>query len=110
MARLTRSGVAHYIEESPHKKEVVYNENDKLTFVFSSELYLTIFTRKLEENRVKINESLSKRFGFNIEQNKIADIKLYSMTEKRGFYIIGKEEHKCQSTIRLIGDNLMNKS
>ena len=105
-----RSGVYHNLEESTYKKEVIYNENDKLTFVFSSELYLSIFNRKFKENRDKINESLSNRFGFEIEQNKIADIKLYSITEKRGFYIIGKEDHKCQSTIRLTGENLTSKS
>ena len=110
MARLTRSGVAHYIEESPHKKEVVYNENDKLTFVFSSELYLTIFTRKLEDNRIKINESLSKRFGYQIKHDKLADIKLYTMTEKRGFLILGNEEYKCLNTIVLDGASLTNKS
>lgn len=108
--KLTRSGVAYDLDISPHHLEVNYSEVHGLTFVFSSELYKSIFKRKQEENRKKINESLSKRFGFDISNDRLADIKLYSMTEKRGFLIKGKEDYRCLDTIELNGVNLINKN
>lgn len=108
---VTRSQVYHNgLDESIHRYTVQYSEDDLLTFVFSSELYMNIYKRKLEENRSKINESLSKRFGYEIENNKLADLKLYSATEKRGFYIIGKEEFKCLNNIKLDGANLIQRN
>lgn len=103
---VTRSNVYHNgLDESIHRMNVQY-EDEQLTFVFSSEYYMNIFSRKLEENRTKINESLSKRFGFTIINNKLADLKLYSVTEKRGFLIIGKDDYKCLNIIELNGLNL----
>lgn len=107
--KLTRSGVAHNIEISPHSLIVDYND-EELEYVFSSQRYKDIFYRKYIDNRLKINESLSNRFGFKIENNKLADLKLYSMTEKRGFLIKGKEVYKCLDTIELIGENLTQRN
>lgn len=106
MTKLTRSGVAHDLRISPHLYVVKYGINDVLTFIFSSEFYMNKFQSKLEENREKINGSLSQRFGFNIKLDKLADIKLYEKTETRGFLIIGKEEYTCLNTIKLDGKNL----
>ena len=106
--QLTRSGVAYNIEISPHKQILKYGELD-VEYVFSSDRYKQIFLRKLEENRSKLNESLSKRYKFTIKNTNhlIADLKLYSMTEKRGFLINTKEEsYRCLSTIKLDGMNL----
>ena len=105
---VTRSKVYHNgLDESIHRLEVVYGENDKLTFVFSSELYKNIFRKNLEDNREKVSESLSKRYGFKIINNKIADIRLYKQKEKRGFLILGKEEYRCLNDIQLNGQNLI---
>lgn len=110
MNYVTRSNVYHNgLDESIHRFDINYN-NETLTFVFSSELYMNIFKRKLEDHREKINNSLSKRFGFIVKNNMLADIKLYSITEKRGFLIIGREEHKCLSTIELTGEILIYKN
>ncbi len=106
---VTRYGVAHNLELSPYQHKIKYND-EELEFVFSSEQYKQIFLRKLEENRTKINDSLSKRFGFTIINNKLADLKLYSMTEKRGFLIKGKEEYKWLDTIELIGEILIQRN
>lgn len=106
---LTRWGIAHNLEISPYSLIVDY-EDEQLEYVFSSQQYKDIFYKKFIENRLKINESLSKRFGFKIEVDKLADLKLYSMTEKRGFLIKGKEEYKCLDTIELIGVNLIHKN
>ena len=106
---LTRSGIAHNLEISPYSLIVDY-QDEQLEFIFSSQQYKDIFYRKFIDNRIKINESLSKRFGFKIENDKLADLKLYIMTEKRGFLIKGKEEFKCPNTIELNGVNLMSKN
>ena len=110
--QLTRSGVAYNIEISPHKHTISYG-NFEVEYVFSSNRYKEIFLRKLEDNRSKLNESLSKRFKFTIinTNNVISDIKLYSITEKRGFLInTGKESYRCLSIIKLDGMNLTSKN
>ena len=101
--QLTRSGVAYNIEMSPYSLVVDYPNGEHLEYVFTSQLYKDIFYKKFIDNRTKINESLTKRFGMNIEFDILADLKLYAMTEKRGFLIKGKEEYKCLSTILLNG-------
>lgn len=105
MARqLTRSNIAYNLEISPHSFNVDYEDGEKLTFIFSSELYMTKFFETIEDNREKINHSLSKRFGFNVVNNKLSDIKLYSLIEKRGFLIKRKDENfKCLNDIKLNG-------
>ena len=106
---LTRGGVAYNLELSPFNLVVEY-EDESLEFIFSSQRNKDSFYNKFVENRAKINESLSKRFGFTIENDKLCDIKLYSMTEKRGFLIKGTEDFKCLDTIKLTGVNLIHKN
>lgn len=110
MAKLTRSGVAYDLTLSPHKLVVKYGETDFLTYVFSSELYKNKFNEKMYKNREEISESLSKRFGITLRQDKLADIRLYIKTEKRGFLIQGNEDYSCLDHIELNGVNLMNRS
>lgn len=110
--QLTRSGIAYNIEISPHKHTISYG-NFEVEYVFSSDRYKQIFLRKLEEHRIKFNESLTKRFKFTIinTNNVLTDIKLYSITEKRGFLIkSGKESYRCLSTIKLDGMNLTSEN
>lgn len=106
---LTRNGIAYDLTKSPYKLTKEY-EGNELTFVFSSELYREKFGQKLEENREKVKESLFKRWGVQVENNALADIKLYSTVEKRGFLIEGKESHRCQSTIKLSGVSQITKN
>ena len=108
--QLTRSGVAYDFKISPHKLVVEYGE-EEIEYVFSSELYKTKFQEKMEDNRYKINDSLSKRFGFSIVNNKLCDIKLYTTIEKRGFLINhNKESIEWLSSITLDGSNLTTKN
>jgi hypothetical protein len=88
---LSRNGIAYNLNFSPYKLEVEYGV-DHVVYVFSSELYKQKFKDKLEENRAKISESLSKRFGFTITNDILADLKLYSQTEKRGFLLYYNEK------------------
>lgn len=107
---LSRNGIANDLTISPYKQEVVYNGLDSLTFVFSSKLYKKKFNERLEDHRIKFNDMLSKRIGFEVENNKLCDIKLYSMIEKRGFLIQDKERYTCLSTIKLDGINLTQRN
>ena len=71
------------------------------------------FEDRLAENRKNIIDSLSKRFGFVIENYPLADIRLYSQLEKRGFLIKtnkNKEGFECLESIKLDGKNLTSKN
>lgn len=106
MIKLSRNGIAYDLTKTPYVHTVKYEGDTSIVYSFSSELYLNKFKDKLEENRNKINESLSKRFGMVVVNNVLNDLVLYSKTEYRGFYVvINGEEFKCPSTIKLIGVN-----
>jgi hypothetical protein len=108
--KLTRRGVAYDFNNSPFKMLISYDDDD-ITFVFSSQLYKDKFAARLEENRESINNSLSNRFGFNIINNKIADLRLYQNIEKRGFLIYkGLVKVQCLNDITLNGHKLTSKS
>ena len=62
----------------------------------------------MEANRENINNSLSKRFGVKIINNKIADLRLYQNIEKRGFLLYkGQVKIECLKDITLNGHQLM---
>ena len=108
---LTRNNVAYNLNESPYRLEVPYDDHMILTYVFSSDFYKTNFYNRFPENRGKISESLSRRFGFLVQNDVLCDLKLYSSIEKRGFLIIkGEEKIVCQEDIILDGAKLMKLS
>lgn len=90
---LSRNNICYNLEKSPYKLNIDYGEQ-VVTYHFSSELYKTKFEERREDNHRIIEESLSKRFGFKIKSELIADIRLYSSIEKRGFLISVNGEHK----------------
>lgn len=107
---LTRNNVAYNLNESPHRLEVPY-EQESLIYVFSSEFYKTNFYNRFLENREKISESLSRRFGFTVQNDLLSDLKLYTSIEKRGFLIVkGEDKIVCQENITLDGAKLMKLS
>lgn len=102
---LTRNGISYNLKTSPYKESINYN-GEKITYKFSSNMYQEKFINKIKDNRITINNSLSKRFGFKIENNVLCDLKLYLSIEKRGFLIETKEGlFECLSTIKLDGMN-----
>lgn len=107
MVSLTRSNVAHDLNISPHIFEVMYKDFS-LFYYFSSDLYKGKFAERLMENRGKINESLSNRFGVEIEFDVLADLRLYTTIEKRGFLIVKDgEKIECLDKLKLSGQKLM---
>ena len=110
MRELTRRKIAYNFEISPYHFDVGYPDCE-VRYIFSSELYKNNFVDRCRENRDKINESLSNRFGFDIAADHIADLKLYTTIEKRGFLIlINGEPVKCLNDIILSGQRMIIES
>jgi hypothetical protein len=106
MAQLTRSNIAYDLSISPHRLTVPYGESS-LTYVFSSDLYRRKFIEKHNDNREHISNSLTKRFGFTVRQPILADIKLYTTIEKRGFLLVKNGvEVQCPDEIILDGERV----
>jgi len=100
---LTRANISYNLYTTPHKQTVEYN-GQKVIFYFSSELYRIKFNERMGEHRKMITDSLSNRFGFTIKSDLIADLRLYSSIEKRGFLISVDGEYKeCQNVMVLDG-------
>lgn len=116
---LTFRGIAYDFNISPYNLEIDYFNNriditkverNSITYIFSSEYYRKKFAERLQENRIKISESLSKRFGYKIKCDLLADLKLYTTIEKRGFLILANgEKVDCLENIILDGNNLIAK-
>lgn len=83
---ISRRGICYDLTKSHYRYKI-----GGLTFVFSSKLHKDNFVDRLESNREKINESLSKRFGLTVDVSMLADIVLYKRIETRGFLIESKE-------------------
>ena len=92
MKDMTRAGVCYNFEISPYRVT-----KDMYTFVFSSQLHVEKFKEKYKENRDIINYSLTKRFGFDVCFDTLADVVLYRKIEKRGFLIINEYEQAFTS-------------
>lgn len=108
--KLTRHNIAYDLTVSPHFLEVPY-EFGTVTYMFSSEFYKNKFYESFLDFREKINASISKRFGFEIKCELIADMKLYSDIEKRGFMVRKDDEViEWQKDIILGGMNLTKKN
>ena len=90
MVKLTRNGIAYDLTKTPHTLEIIYNENNtKVEYCFSSQLCMNKFNDKLIQHRTRIKESLSNRFGLQVENNLLSDLVLYSKCESRGFFFLG---------------------
>ena len=104
---LTRSGIAYDLTKSPYKVVLSYS-GQSIIYTFSSQLYKDIFLRKLEENREATNALLSKRFGIQVEENELCDLKLYAKVEKRGYLIeTDSEVMTCREQVKLNGGKVI---
>lgn len=109
--KLTRNKIALDLNYSPYKIQINYPDSDVITYVFSSEFYRKNFDARLEENRAAINETLSNKYGFKVEMDKLADLRLYNSIEKRGFLIYkGLVKVECLKEITLHGSRMICKN
>ena len=99
---LTRSKIAYNLHHSPHRQVIAYGEATT-TYVFSSELYKRKFLEKLQTNREQISTSLTKRFGVMVRSDALADFRLYTTIEKRGFLLF-QDGEKIECRDRVIFD------
>lgn len=109
--QLTRRGVCYNLYKTPYELIIDYQNKTSITYKFSSQTNLEKFHERLQNNREKINESLSKRFKFPIKQDIICDLKLYQMVETRGFLICNNGDYiECLDHIQLDGVEVMKKN
>ena len=107
---LTRNGITYNLKLSPYEHILKYSNGEIIKYKFSSLLYREKFITRLEGNRETINNSLSKRFGIELNNNVLCDLKLYSSIEKRGFLVETKEGYyECLNIIKLDGQNKIQK-
>lgn len=96
---ITRNGVCYDLNISSYR----YKDGN-LTYVFSSQLHLDKFKKKLKENRDIINYSLTKRFNIHVDVSELADVVLYRKVETRGFLIVTSEgKELCQKSLKYVG-------
>lgn len=106
----TRRGVVSDLKMTPYITKIDYG-SCVVEYHFSSSLYKSKFDIDIALNRENINNSLSNRFKFDIEMNLLCDIKLYSIIEKRGFFIVcDNEEIICLNNIKLNGRKVIMKN
>lgn len=81
----TKGGIYHNLRESEY---VV--SNSEITFFFSSDFYLKNFMSRYKQNRIKFNEKMKKGVNhhpLSLNFDTLADITLYRLIEKRGFFV-----------------------
>lgn len=110
MANLTKDGICYNLKETPYTHVINYGD-EQIIYHFSSMVYKVKFINKKKDNREKINLSLTNRFGFEIKNNLLCDLKLYSQIEKRGFLIFNVEGEmfECLKSIVLDGQKVIAK-
>lgn len=98
---LTKNGICYDLKNSPY-----FCYTDFFTFFFSSPAHLTKFRRELEANRGWLNDSMTRRFKFNMSLDVLADFSLYRKIETRGFLIINEltgVAYECPESIEFHG-------
>ena len=103
----TRNGIYYDLAMSPYQVTL-----QDLNYYFSSKLHMRKFLKQFPQHRVKINESLSNRFGVTVNLHVLPDLVLYRKIETRGFYVTTSEGDKISwlHNIILDGDKVTVKS
>ena len=98
---LTKNGICYDLKNSPYFCSVGFYK-----FFFSSPAHLVKFRRELEANREWLNDSMTRRFKFNMSLDLLADFSLYRKIETRGFLIINDltgVAYECPESIEFHG-------
>lgn len=98
---LTKNGICYELKDSPYFCSVGF-----YTFFFSSPAHLNKFKEGLEVNREWLNDSMTRRFKFNMSLDVLADFSLYRKIETRGFLIINESTgvaYECAKNIEFRG-------
>lgn len=101
---LSRRGVSSDLQTSPYVVELLYEDENRIAFYFSSKLHFNKFNDRFINKRIDLMYSLQNRFKINISLDILSDILLYKSIEHRGFYIrINDEVVTCLNNIELDG-------
>lgn len=100
---MTRGGVFYNLYDSPYTVQlssghILYfsSNNHKMKYIEEYQAYVDY-----------VNESLSRRFKFNIKIDTIGLIVFYSKVETRGFLVVkGGEYYTCLNNLKLNGGSL----
>lgn len=98
---LTKNGICYGLKNSPYFCFVGFYK-----FLFSSPAHLVKFRRELEDNREWLNDSMTRRFKFDMDMELLADFSLYRKIETRGFLIINESTgvaYECPKSIEFHG-------
>lgn len=80
-------------------------------YVFSSDLYRRKFLEKQAAHREQLCVSLTKRFGVEVRVPLLADVKLYTTIEKRGFLLVKDGvDITCLNQVALDGERVTFRS
>lgn len=105
----TANGIYYNLSQSEYKFTI-----GNIVFYFSSRFYQQKFINSYLEERDRFNTALNNVYKdkFHIEFDVLAWIRLYTLIEKRGFYIIvGGDEVTCPEDLAFVGMlNLRKKS
>lgn len=105
---MTRNGIEYNLKKSPYLI-APYRVYD-IVYYFSSFNHREKFIECLELNRSRVENSLSKRFGFSVKFIMLSDINLYAKIENRGFRItIDGKEISCLEEVVLGGGRVTKK-
>lgn len=98
---LTKNGICYDLKNSPYFCFV-----GSYRFFFSSPAHLNRFKAGLETNRDWLNDSMTRRFKFEMQMDLLADFSLYRKIETRGFLIIDESTgvaYECPGNIEFRG-------
>lgn len=98
---LTKNGICYDLKNSPYFCFVGFYK-----FFFSSPAHLNRFKVGLETNRDWLNDSMTRRFKFEMQMDLLADFSLYRKIETRGFFIINESTgvaYECPESIEFHG-------
>jgi hypothetical protein len=107
---LTRNGIIRELRLSPYQYR-----SGSLTFYFSSQLHLRRFNDRIKGHQQTIAESLTRRFKFRVDADRLAEVHLYMDVESRGFFITretpaGLETLCHPNDLKLSGGTVMKKN
>lgn len=97
----TANGVYYNLKESDY-----FYDLDGMRFYFSSRFYQAKFESQAYFEIKRFNAALKKVYKnkFDINMSQLALIRLYTMIEKRGFYIIVREDEvTCVEDLAFVG-------
>lgn len=98
---VTKNGICYDLKDSPYFCFVGFYK-----FFFSSPAHLNRFKVGLEANRDWLNDSMTRRFKFEMQMDLLADFTLYRKIETRGFRISDEmtgDVFECPESIEFHG-------